>query len=275
MPPTSPAPWLASDRKEPRYYNGLRIKADTGLHEQLEAIIGRLVPLPPAPPDAADEWNETPRPRIIDLGCGEGALAQRLHDLGYDVIAADIDQQSFQAVGPKFVPLDLHDAAAVERFVYQEGRDAALVLAVEVIEHLRDPWALLAACRRLCGADARLIVTTPNVASWWGRLWFLLTGQLWGFQPESWLDPGHINPLTETEMRGILADSGFRLLEVQPVGCLPVIWTYNWKRLLASLAMLPLRPLMRGPKDGWALCFVAQSTPLPATVESTSAEQSP
>jgi len=36
---------------------------------------------------------------------------------------------------------------------------------------------------------------------------------------------------------------------------LPVIWLYNWKRTLISLAMLPVYFIMRGYKDGWVLCF--------------------
>jgi 2-polyprenyl-3-methyl-5-hydroxy-6-metoxy-1,4-benzoquinol methylase len=251
MPSPSAAPWFGTDRKRPQYYKGLRIKTDTGLHEQLEALISEHVP----------RLADGPPRRVVDLGCGEGALAQRLHELGYDVVAADIDQAAFKAAGPRFVPIDLNDTEAVTRFAFHEGRAIDLVLAVEVIEHLRDPWSLLAACRKMCGPDTMLIITTPNVASWWGRFWFLLTGQLWGFQPESWRDPGHINPIAQTEMLGMLANCGFECLRIVPGGCLPVIWAYNWKRLLVSLAMLPLRPLMRGPKDGWALCYVARLRP--------------
>jgi len=137
------------------------------------------------------------------------------------------------------------------------GRDPDLILAVEVIEHLQSPWHFLAACRRLSSNRTQLIVTTPNVGSWWSRLWFLLTGEPWGFSPESWTDPGHIHPLTETEMRGLLSANGFACKSVSLAGNLPIIWAYNWKRLLASLLMLPLRPLMRGEKDGWVLCYHA------------------
>ena len=64
--------------------------------------------------------------------------------------------------------------------------------------------------------------------------------------------------MTSTEMRGMLRDNGFECLKVTPAGNLPVIWAYNWKRLLVSLAMLPLRIVMRGEKDGWVLCYHAR-----------------
>lgn len=252
----SPTPWFSADRKEPRFYKGLRMKTDTHLHEQLEGLVQQVLPRGP-------EGGE--KPCVIDLGCGAGALAQRLFDLGYRVVAADCDRQAFAAQGPHFVELDLDDQTAMDRFIEQYAAAARLVLAVEVIEHLRDPWRFLANCRRLCGTDAHLLVTTPNVASWWSRLWYFIKGEPWGFGPESWSDPGHINPITATEMQGILRHCGFRLVEIVPGGCLPVIWAYNWKRLLASLAMLPLQPLMRGYRSGWVLCYHAVAAQDPDT----------
>ena len=78
-----------------------------------------------------------------------------------------------------------------------------------MIEHLHSPWGLLSTCRQLARADTQLILTTPNVSSWWGRLWFFLTGDLWGFEPESVLDPGHISPLPVATMKGLLGQTGW------------------------------------------------------------------
>ncbi len=252
MTAPNPAPWFGTDRKRPHHYRGLRMKTDTHLHEQLEAMIVKLVP-----PGSADG----PRPHVLDLGCGEGALSQRLCDLGYEVVSVDVDAAGFKAEGPTFVAVDLNDPSAVQTFLDDYTEKPDLVLAVEVVEHLRNPWDLLAVCRRLCTERTHLIITTPNVASWWSRLWFFRTGDMWGFNPESWASPGHINPITVTEMRGILRESGFECLSVTAGGTLPVIWAYNWKRLLVSILMLPLRFLMRGEKDGWVLCYHARKAP--------------
>jgi len=243
-----PAPWFGVDRKRPGHYQGLRMKTDTNLHAQLEDLVTRLL----AP------GTGTSRPRVVDLGCGEGAFSQRLHDLGYEVLGVDVDADQFKARGPEFVALDLNDAAAVERFLGEYEGSPDLVLGIEVIEHLRNPWDLVAFCRRLCSDATHVLITTPNVASWWSRFWFVLTGELWGFNPESWDRPGHINPIAHVEMLGILRDSGMECLSVTPGGSLPVVWAYNWKRLVASLLMLPLRAVMRGPKDGWVLCYHAR-----------------
>jgi 2-polyprenyl-3-methyl-5-hydroxy-6-metoxy-1,4-benzoquinol methylase len=248
----NPAPWFGADRKPRRDYQGLRMKTDTHVHEQLEGLISKLVPVEP---------GGSHRPKVFDLGCGEGAFSQRLHDLGYEVTAADCDEEHFRAEGPTFTPIDFNDGAAVERFIQRHQDAPELVLAVEVIEHLNSPWDFIALCRELCSEQTHLVITTPNVASWWSRFWFFFTGDLWGFNPESWSDPGHIHPITPTEMRGMLRENGFECLEVMAAGNLPVIWTYNWKRLLVSLLVLPLRLVMRGEKDGWVLCYHARRAP--------------
>jgi SAM-dependent methyltransferase len=246
------APWFGVDRKEPQHYKGLRMKTDTKLHEQLEGMISRLVPV-----DAAEARKRL----VLDLGCGEGALSQRLFDLGYEVVSVDVEPTQFKADGPKFAALDFNDRAAVEQFVTQYEGKADLILAVEVIEHLRSPWDFVAICRRLCSETTHLIVTTPNVGSWWSRFWFLLRGEPWGFNPESWDEPGHIHPITVTEMRGILRENGLECLSLAAGGNLPIVWAYNWKRLLISIAMLPLRLIMRGEKDGWVLCYHVKKVP--------------
>ncbi len=246
------APWFGSDRKLPQFYRGLRIGADSNLHEQLQGLITQTLPRR-AFPDR--------RPKVLDLGCGEGALAQRLFDLGYEVLAVDCEAARFQAQGPTFLRIDLNDPAAVEQLVSQYQGAFDLILAVEVMEHLHSPWDLLNACRQLSRADTQLILTTPNVSSWWSRLWFFLTGDLWGFGPESLLDPGHISPLPVATTKGILGQNGWQCQRVMAVGSLPIIWAYNWKRLLLSLVLLPMRCLMRGEKDGWVLCYHAKRSP--------------
>ncbi|MCB0412100.1 MAG: methyltransferase domain-containing protein, partial [Bdellovibrionales bacterium] len=92
--------WIGS--KPIEYYKGIRIKADFGLHEQLEEEVLRL-----APKDA----------KILDFGAGEGALSQRLADKGYKLVSVDIDKDSFKAKSPQFIHLNLNDIQAIENFI--------------------------------------------------------------------------------------------------------------------------------------------------------------
>jgi len=99
------------------YYKGIRIKADTGLHEQLADIILDVLPR---------------GSRVLDFGAGEGALSQRLHDLGYRVYSVDIDQENFKA-GTVFKRLDFNNLAETMSFQAKHANEFDLVLSVEVI----------------------------------------------------------------------------------------------------------------------------------------------
>ena len=53
--------------------------------------------------------------------------------------------------------------------------------ATEVIEHLDSPRDFLKQIHAILDDDGWLAISLPNVASWQGRIKFLLKGELWGF----------------------------------------------------------------------------------------------
>lgn len=236
------SPFIARELKKKQYYKGLLRKTDTLLHSQLVDYINKAF------------GNK--KLKILDWGCGEGALAEYLSDSGHDVVAVDIDSSSWKGNKSIFFEIDFNNNEEVSKFIEKYSDEFDLIVCVEVIEHIESPWDLV---RQLRCFNCDVILTTPNISSWWGRFWFFVTGDLWGFTERSWTDPGHINPVGFNEVMGLLADVGFEVKEVFPGGRLPIIWLYNWKRFLVSLLMATLRPFMRGYKDGWVLCFHACS----------------
>ncbi len=237
---TKYAPFVAREKKEAQYYKGIKQKTDSAVHEQLVCYI-------------RDTFGDEPL-KILDWGCGQGALAERLSDEGHEVVAVDMDQNEWKGSSARFVQLDFNQQQHVSDFVSSHKDSFDLIVSVEVIEHIESPWSYL---RNLKEFGCDVIVSTPNISSWWGRFWFFVTGELWGFGQNSWNDPGHINPINTIEFNNMLSDIGFKLVRTFPGGCLPIIWLYNWKRALISLAILPLRLLMKGQKDGWILCYHA------------------
>ncbi len=227
-------------------YRGLRMGADPLLHEQLAALVPTL-----APPGGA----------VVDLGAGEGALARRLEDLGYRVLAAERDAASFRGDTP-FEPLDLNDRTAVASFVERHRGAFDLALGVEVVEHLENPWQFLRDLASLVKPGGRMVLTTPNVASWYSRMNFLFRGRLHQFE-EVDRAYGHINPVGWDEMRHICAILGLELELELPGGWLPRLWLDRPLRaLLRNLLGFLLSPFMSGPIRGWCLVFVLRVPPL-------------
>mgnify|MGYP000848132914 CR=1 FL=1 len=230
---------LFGDKKK-QYYKGILIKADLRLHEQ---ITDKLLLLRPP----------TSNIRVLDLGSGEGALSQRLVDLGYTIYAADINQDDFKCDKAIFLQVDFNDESAINELKTHYKDYFDIVLGVEVIEHLENPWQYIRLLKSLLKPDGLLLVTTPNTASWFSRLVFLRHGKFHGFFDYN-LSYGHIAPISPWELKLIMSREGFKDIHIEPAGTLPDIWIRpSMKLLIVNLIGFLFRPFMRGISGGWCI----------------------
>lgn len=108
---------------------------------------------------------------MIDLGCGVGAIAPPLIELGYDYIGADIDPVALDELSKRGLEgreLDLCriDDLAKGMLALADGHQVAAVLLIDVLEHIPATRPFLAAIRdglELLGRPP-LFVSVPNVA---------------------------------------------------------------------------------------------------------------
>ena len=110
--------------------------------------------------------------RVLDLGCGPGALLQRLVRDGYDeVVGVDVSVRALEIAAKRLRLDEMHDTQRQRitllhsPLTYRDKRLAGFDAAalVEVIEHF-DPARLAAAEQNVFGSarPVTLIVTTPN-----------------------------------------------------------------------------------------------------------------
>ena len=165
----------------------------SGLHEFTAGVIARYA---------------CPGARMVDLGCGPGAMGERAESLNIDIVAVDRNSTVYQGKHP-FVELNLDEACFAEVL----GIGAFdLVLAVEVIEHVESPIGFLRNVARLLAKDGVAVITTPNVDSLAARMKFLLAGRLRMMDEHS--DPTHISPVfADLLLRQFLPRAGLRVKE--------------------------------------------------------------
>jgi hypothetical protein len=127
------------------------------------------------------------------------------------------------------------------------------VTATEVIEHLDSPREFLKEVHKLLEEDGWLALSLPNVASWQGRIKFLLKGELWGFGERNYRTQRHISPITSEQMAMMLDELGFKLVANAAAGS----FSTPLFDVLTSPVWVPAR-LLGGNAIGESAIFLAQ-----------------
>ncbi|MFA5363254.1 MAG: methyltransferase domain-containing protein [Candidatus Omnitrophota bacterium] len=109
--------------------------------------------------------------KVLDLGCGDGDCARRLKDLGFEVVASDMDLKRF-----KYQNLIKFEASNLEKPLPFPDQSFDYVIFLEVIEHLYYPNFVISEISRILKPSGILILSTPNILNLGSRLRFLFEG---------------------------------------------------------------------------------------------------
>jgi 2-polyprenyl-3-methyl-5-hydroxy-6-metoxy-1,4-benzoquinol methylase len=145
-----------------------------------------------------------PGRRVLDLGCRDGALSRAYLD-GNDVVGLDVDREALaraQQLGLKTEWADLDEPLAFP----DESFD--VVVAGELLEHIRSPPSLIDEARRVLRPGGTLVGSTPNGFRLKNRLRFAA-----GRHPEP--DPTHLHLFRTDDLRELL--QGFEQMELHLV----------------------------------------------------------
>lgn len=192
---------------------------------------------------------------LLDLGAGEGEFARRLIESDYRATAVDGSDIFWQNPQIPLLIADLDEKFAAK--LSPDGKQYDGIAAIEIIEHLENPYSFLRECAKLLKPNGFLFITSPNVESITSRVLFLYTGRIKAFE-EGWTArPAHITPLFKWKFDLAFEEAGFEY-----------VWEgYNrisydiGERLhnkIGSLAARLLRPFVKGERDGENRIIVAR-----------------
>lgn len=158
--------------------------------------------------------------RVIDLGCGNGAIATAIAGLGHEVVGVDASESGIsyaQAHGSSAV---FHLGSVYDDLSSRLGK-FDVVVSLEVIEHVMEPRRFVATLSDLLAPDAVAIVSTP----YHGYIKNLTIALLDRF--DSHVDPlwdhGHIKFWSRRTITALFAEQNLRLRRMHRVGRLPPI----------------------------------------------------
>jgi methionine biosynthesis protein MetW len=146
--------------------------------------------------------------RVLDVGCATGYLGEALRERGCRAWGLDRSAEAVSVAEPRYDEVHAIDLEECDRLPWTE-RSFDVVLAADVLEHLRDPQRPLQLLRRYIRPGGRLIVSLPNVAHVSVRL-PLLFGRF-RYRTTGILDQTHVHLYTFTTARELVEASGFAI----------------------------------------------------------------
>jgi len=135
-----------------------------------------------------------PGRRVLDLGCRYGALT-RWYLEGNEVVGIDVDREAL--AGAAELGIETHWADVEEPFAFPDA-SFDVVVAGELLEHVREPGGVIAEARRVLRPGGALVASVPNAYRLKNRVRFAL-----GRRPET--DPTHLHLFRPDDVRALLA----------------------------------------------------------------------
>nr|WP_312371286.1 methyltransferase domain-containing protein [Delftia acidovorans] len=195
---------------------------------------------------------------ILDLGCGSGALGAFLAEHKQCVCdGVTLSQEEARHAAPFYRHVhvaDLEDCDLDQLF--GDARYDYIVCA-DVLEHLRQPERILAACRKRLTPEGRLLISVPN-AGYSGLVAELLHGEF-RYREEGLLDRTHLRFFTRRSLSRFLAEQGWQVDGIDTIErALP---ESEFRVAYDSLPPAVARHLLATP-DALAYQFIASAAPV-------------
>jgi SAM-dependent methyltransferase len=153
-----------------------------------------------------------PPSRVLDLGCADGRLAELLRLSGHEVTGVDLHKS--EGVGER---VDRFFEADLDRGIPAEVGDGFdVILAADVLEHVRDPRCLLEQSQEHLRPGGRMIASVPNIGHWYPRTRVAL-GRF-DYDRRGILDVGHVRFFTRRSFERIVKSAGLSVRRRESIG---------------------------------------------------------
>jgi glycosyltransferase involved in cell wall biosynthesis len=163
--------------------------------------------------DRIIRWlGRRPPSRILDLGCSDGALGARLVAQGHTVVGVD----AVELKGVRERLSDFYEADLDAGIPDDAGDGFDVVLAADVLEHLRAPERMLDDITTRLRPGGSLVASVPNFGHWYPRARVALG--LFDYDARGILDRGHVRFFTRRSFQRLLAATGWRVRRQETVG---------------------------------------------------------
>lgn len=151
--------------------------------------------------------------KVLDLGCATGHTARLLAERGCSVVGVEFDERAAVAADAwcqRVIVGDL-DLIALDRVL--EGETFDVIVAGDVLEHLRDPGAVLQSVIPLLSDTGEVVASVPNIAH--GSVRLALLSGTFDYADSGILDRTHLRFFTRASIEALFESSGYAIERIE------------------------------------------------------------
>jgi 2-polyprenyl-6-hydroxyphenyl methylase / 3-demethylubiquinone-9 3-methyltransferase len=103
--------------------------------------------------------------RVVDVGCGGGILAEAMAGRGAEVTGIDLSEKSLRVAELHLLQSKArvaYEPASAEEYAERHAGEFDVVTCMELLEHVPEPAAMVAACARLARPGGQVFFSTIN-----------------------------------------------------------------------------------------------------------------
>jgi len=167
--------------------------------------------------------------RILDVGCGSGNTLDYLKRNGLGTWHGGIEINAEMAKEAATKADRIWIGAIEDVLVSEDGinsvDDVDVILCLDILEHLVDPWTTLKRLVDRLSAGGTVITSIPNIRFYKAVLPLLFKGK-WSYEESGVLDSTHLRFFTRETAVAMVRDAGLEVTAVMPTDLKP--WKNKW-----------------------------------------------
>jgi 2-polyprenyl-3-methyl-5-hydroxy-6-metoxy-1,4-benzoquinol methylase len=152
-----------------------------------------------------------PGSTVLDIGAADGSVARPLAARGCRVWAIEADADAAAKARGACERVIVADVEELDLVAALEGQKFDFILVLDVLEHLRDPLALLERLPEHLVAGGRVIASIPNVTH--GAVRLSLMSGAFNYTDAGLLDRTHLRFFDRRSAENLFTDARLRIVE--------------------------------------------------------------